>query len=67
MANSPLTKTDEIDRNLARFLELLPTLVSEREGQYALMRHQRIIDFYDSAIEAQMAGNNAFDTSSPQG
>ena len=55
------TKSDEIDRNLERFLKVLPELVSEHEGQYALLRHGVILAFFDSALDAQIAGNQRFD------
>lgn len=54
-------KSEEIDRNLAKFLERLPSIVGEHEDEYALMRHGEIIDFFPSAIDAQIAGNTRFD------
>jgi hypothetical protein len=56
------SKTEEIDRNLERFLEVLPTLVSEHEGEYALIRHGEILGFFDSALDAQIAGNQRLTT-----
>lgn len=53
-------KVAEISRNADRFAELLPELLASREGQYALMRDQKIVGFYPSAIEAQTAGNEQF-------
>jgi hypothetical protein len=55
------SKSEEIDRNLERFLEELPALVGEHEGQYALIRHGKIRDFFDSALAAQIAGNQRFE------
>lgn len=55
------SKSEEIDRNLERFLEVLPSLVNDHEGQYALIRHGRILEFFDSAMDAQIAGNQRFD------
>ena len=55
------SKSEEINRNLERFLEALPTLVSDHEGEYALIRHGTIQDFFPSAIDAQIAGNQKFD------
>lgn len=55
------SKSEEIDRNLERFLEVLPTLVREHGGQYALIRHGNIQEFFYSALDAQIAGNQRFD------
>jgi hypothetical protein len=54
-------KTAEIDRNLIRFLELLPSLMIEHAGDYALMRDTSVIGYYRSAIDAQIAGNQQFE------
>ncbi len=54
-------KSAEINKNLARFLEMLPAVVVDHEGQYALLRHGEIVEFFPSAIEAQIAGNRRFD------
>ena len=55
------SKSEEIDRNLERFLEVLPSLMDDHEDQYALIRHGAIQDFFDSALDAQIAGNQRFD------
>jgi hypothetical protein len=56
-----LAKTSEINRNLAQFLLALPTLVPEHEGKYALLRHGQVIEFYRTAVDAQIAGNQRYD------
>jgi hypothetical protein len=61
MGGSSLSKSDEINRNLAKFLEMLPSLTRDHSGKWALMRNAEIIEFYDSAIDAQIAGNVKFD------
>jgi hypothetical protein len=61
MANFNVAKSAEIDRNLAKFLELLPEISREHPGKWALLKDASIIDFYDSAMDAQIAGNNRFD------
>jgi len=55
------TKSEEINRNLDRFLEALPLLVRDHEGEYALIRHGEIQDFFGSALDAQIAGNQRFE------
>jgi hypothetical protein len=57
------SKNDEIDRNFEILLALLPNLMPEHEGQYALMRHGAIIGFFSDALDAQIAGNQKFDDS----
>lgn len=61
MVNSNISKSDEIDRNLVKFLAVLPALVQEHENEWVLMRDRAIIGFYGSAIDAQIAGNKMFD------
>lgn len=63
MAHTRDAKLAEIDANLEQFLRVLPSLMAEHEGEYALLRHRRIIEFYDSAIDAQIAGNQKFEDS----
>ncbi len=53
-------RVSEIDDNLTCFLKILPSLVPDREGQYALLRHGSIVDFFPTAVEAQIAGNQRF-------
>ena len=55
------TKTSEIESNLAQFLEILPSFVGEHAGQYALLRDGKVMGFYESAVTAQIAGNQQFD------
>ena len=55
------TKRDEIERNFEEFRKMLPTLVADRQGQYALLRDGQIEDFFPSAMDAQIAGNRQFD------
>ena len=55
------SKQTEIDGNLARFLEVLPNILSEHEGRYALLRRGAIIGFFKDALDAQIEGNKKFD------
>jgi hypothetical protein len=56
-------KSEEIDRNLQRLFEILPDLMREHAGQYVLMRHGVVIEFFGDALDAQIAGNRRFDDS----
>jgi hypothetical protein len=53
-------KRAEIDRNLNRFLELLPGLLQDHRNEVVLMRSASVVGYYPSAIEAQIAGNRQF-------
>jgi hypothetical protein len=53
-------KLDEIDSNLERFLELLPDLLLEHRSKFVLMRCKAVIGYFNSAIDAQIAGNQQF-------
>jgi hypothetical protein len=60
MSYSTKAKLAEIDRNLDQFLRQLPSLLAEHAGKYALLRDQHIVAYYESAIDAQIAGNRQF-------
>jgi hypothetical protein len=54
------SKRSEINRNYEKFVERLPDLVREHEGEYALIRNGDIKGFFPSAIDAQIAGNQMY-------
>jgi hypothetical protein len=45
-------KQEEIDRNLAFFLEQLPKILTDYGGKFALIRHKKIVGYYDTALDA---------------
>jgi hypothetical protein len=49
----------EVDQNLEFFLREMPKLSAQR-GKYALIRHQQIIDFFQTPMDALTAGNTAY-------
>jgi hypothetical protein len=49
----------EVDQNLEFFLKELPRLSAQR-GKYALIRHQQIVDFFQTPMDALTAGNSAY-------
>jgi hypothetical protein len=55
------TKSEEIDRNLEKLRKVLPEIMPEHGGQYALMRHGDIVEFFPDALDAQIAGNQKFE------
>jgi hypothetical protein len=60
MSYTAQTKLAEIDRNLEQFLEQLPSLMAEHKGEYALLRAGKVVAYFGSAIDAQIAGNRRF-------
>jgi hypothetical protein len=60
VSTAQLSKTQEIDRNLERFLEILPRLMAEHAGEYVLMRRGDVVGFFESALDAQIEGNKRF-------
>jgi hypothetical protein len=49
-----------IEENFEAFRTLLPQLPKEVNGKFALMRDQKIVDFFDSAGDAKRAGKLAY-------
>jgi hypothetical protein len=50
----------EIDRNLYAFLPLLPNLLASHEGEYALLKDQRVVSFHRKLSDALETGENEF-------
>ncbi len=42
----------EVDKNFAAFKTLLPELLKEHSGKYALMRHEEVVQIFDSPGDA---------------
>ncbi len=53
-------KQSEIDRNLEAFIAVRSGLAATHAGQHALMRAGAVRGFYESALEAQRAGEQLF-------
>jgi preprotein translocase subunit SecD len=49
-------KQQEVDRNFEFFKGRLPDLLKSHVGKYALLRHQEVIGFYDTVVDAQLTG-----------
>ena len=60
MSCDPISKAAEIDRNFERFLQLLPAMVGEHDGENVLMRHGDFVGFHPTPADAQIAGNRLF-------
>ena len=60
-----MTRQEEVDRNFAFFSAELPNLLIHQRGRFALIREQKIIGFYDTALDAltsaqQLYGDGLF-------
>ncbi|MFQ5915526.1 MAG: hypothetical protein ACE5JS_20340 [Nitrospinota bacterium] len=42
----------EVDKNYEAFRQLLPELLKEHKGKFALLRHQKLVQTFDSARDA---------------
>lgn len=60
MSGTPASKLAAIDSNLESFLRLLPGLIAEHEGEYALIRHGKVVGYFPEPIDAQIAGNQQY-------
>ena len=54
--SEPRNRQQEVDQNFEFFKTRLPELLQTHKGKYALIRHQEIIGFYDTIIDAQTTG-----------
>lgn len=50
----------EVDQNLDYFLGELPKLTQTHMGQFALLRHRAIIDYFSSPLDAVKAGKSLY-------
>ena len=52
----------QIEDNYKAFQTQLPSLLSSRRGKFALMRNGQIVEFFDTARDAYVAGQQIFAT-----
>ena len=48
---------EEVDKNFAFFQQELPRLMLSNQGQYALLKDAKIVDFFDSFRDAEKYAN----------
>ncbi|GAO40067.1 hypothetical protein SCH01S_42_01100 [Sphingomonas changbaiensis NBRC 104936] len=56
-----IEKTQTLVANYEAFERMLPRLLLEAPGQYALLRDQALVGTYQTAAEAQATGHRSFD------
>jgi hypothetical protein len=52
---------EQINRNYEAFQRQLPSLIVSHPGKFALMRDGQIIEFFDTARDAYVAGQRLFE------
>jgi hypothetical protein len=51
---------EQVRANYSAFERKLPTLLTSQRGKFALMRHGEIVEFFDTARDAFVAGQKLF-------
>jgi len=54
-------KQEQVDRNFEVFKKLLPDLLVENRGRWALMRDGTVVDIFDTAGDAYTSGASRFE------
>ena len=54
-------KNKEIERNYSAFSKKLPKLLETHAGKFALLRHEEVVEFFDSARDAYVYGQKEFE------
>ena len=53
-------KQQEIDANYERFKAMLPDIIQLHRGKYAVMRHAKIVEYFDSARDALVFASHQY-------
>jgi len=54
------TQLEQVQANYKAFEKILPTLLPQHAGKFALMRNAVIVEFFDTVRDAYVAGQNLF-------
>lgn len=49
------TIREEVDRNWEAFQKLMPTVIRDHRGQYALMMDEKIVNYFTTPVDARAA------------
>lgn len=55
------TNQKTIDDNFAAFRKVLPAIMQQHAGRFALMHNAEIVDFFDTARDAVTAGEHLYE------
>lgn len=50
-----MSQKSEVDQNFEAFKAILPEILDAHRGKFALMRDQKILDYFDTARDAFLA------------
>lgn len=56
-----IAQDEEVSRNLEAFNKMLPDILNDYYEKYALMRDERIVQFFDTWADADAAGEMHFE------
>lgn len=56
------TNQKTIDDNFAAFRKVLPAIMQQHAGRFALMHNAEIVDFFDTARDAVTAGEHLYES-----
>ena len=54
------TRQDIVNNNYEAFQKILPSILQEKEGKHALLANGEVVDYFDTARDAQLAGEKLF-------
>ena len=52
------TIQEEVDGNYEEFRKLLPSIIPDHRGQFALMKDRKILNFFSTAADARTAAES---------
>jgi hypothetical protein len=55
-----IDQQNEVDENLEYFLSKLPEFLHSHTGQFALLRHRSVTDFFSTPVDALRAGRSLY-------
>ncbi len=53
-------RQEMVDKNYQAFRKMLPTLLATHRGKYALMRDEKVVEYFDSMRDALIYGRDHF-------
>jgi hypothetical protein len=49
-------QSNEVDKNYDAFLAILPKIIHDHQGRFALLHDGELLDYFDSSIDAYLEG-----------
>ena len=59
--NGDAALQNAVDKNFTAFLQMLPELLQSHPNKFALLRNEKVIEFFDTARDAMIHGAERFD------